>query len=477
MADYLNLYIGGSWTAPVAGGVLEIRSPHDGSLVGRAAEASREDVDHAVAAARAAFDHGPWPALAPEARQQAVRRFNELHAARAEQIARLITAENGTPSWFTQALQASLAEQTNAYLRAAQAQRWEERVESPTGQAALVRREPVGVVAAVIPWNAPHQSALVKVIPALLAGCTIILKVSPETALDGLLLGELFTAAGFPEGVISILPAGRETSEHLISHPGVDKVAFTGSTAAGRRIASIAAGQLKRVSLELGGKSATIALDDADPSAVARGVPAATFVNNGESCVAQTRLLVPRSRYEEYVDAVANVARQVTVGDPANPASFIGPMVTAAQKAKVQSYIQSGIDEGARLVAGGLGAPDGLDHGNYVRPTVFADVDNKMRIAQEEIFGPVLVIIAFDDDDDAVRIANDSPYGLSGGVWSADHERALNVARRIRTGTFTVNGAQMGYEAPFGGYKSSGFGREFGSAGLNQYVELKHISL
>jgi acyl-CoA reductase-like NAD-dependent aldehyde dehydrogenase len=314
-----------------------------------------------------------------------------------------------------------------------------------------VRREPVGVVAAVIPWNAPHQSALVKVIPALLAGCTVILKPSPETALDGLLLGELFTEAGFPEGVVSILPAGRETSEYLISHPGIDKVAFTGSTAAGRRIASIAAGQLKRVSLELGGKSATIALDDADPSAVARGVPAATFVNNGESCIAQTRLLVPRSRYEEFVDAVAAVARQLTVGDPADPASFIGPPVTAAQKAKVQSYIQSGIDDGACLVVGGPGAPEGLEQGNYVRPTVFADVDNK--------------------------IANDSPYGLSGGVWSANRERALSVARRIRTGTFTVNGAHSSFDAPFGGYKSSGFGREMGIAGLNQYIELKTITL
>ncbi|MBM9504163.1 aldehyde dehydrogenase [Actinacidiphila acididurans] len=477
MPDFDNLFIGGRWVAPVDGGAFEVRSPHDGSLVGRAAQASPADVDRAVAAAREAFDNGPWPNLAPEARQEVVRRFNALHAARAEETARLITAENGTPAWFTQSLQASLAEQTDAYLRAAEAYPWEEKVESPGGSVSLVRREPAGVVAAVIPWNAPHQSALVKMIPALLAGCTVVLKASPETALDGLLLGEVFAEAGFPEGVVSILPAGRESSEYLVSHPGVDKIAFTGSTAAGRRIASIAGEQLKRVSLELGGKSASIVLDDADLSAVAQAAPLLAFSNNGESCVGHTRLLVPRSRYEEFVAAVAEAAGRVTVGDPADPATFVGPLVTAVQKERVQSYIQSGIDEGARLVVGGLGAPEGLEQGNYVRPTVFADADNSMRIAREEIFGPVLVIIPFEDDEDAVRIANDSPYGLGGGVWTADRERGLAVARRIRTGTFMVNGARGGFDAPFGGYKNSGIGREFGPAGLGHYVELKSIAL
>ncbi|MFC4035965.1 aldehyde dehydrogenase [Streptomyces polygonati] len=476
MVDFDKLFIGGQWVAPAANGTIEVRSPHDDTLVGRAAQATDEDVDRAVAVARSAFDEGTWPTLAPEARQALVRRFNELHAARATEIAALITAENGSPAWFTQSVQASLQAQTDAYLRAAETFGWERKLTSPDGARSLVRSEPVGVVAAVIPWNAPHQSALVKMIPALLAGCTVILKASPETALDGLLLGEIFAEAGFPEGVVSILPAGRETSEYLVSHPGVDKIAFTGSTTAGRRIASIAGQQLKRVSLELGGKSASIVLDDADLDVVAQVSPQLAFGNNGESCVAHTRLLVPRSRYEEVVAAVAAAAEQVTVGDPADPATFVGPLVTAVQKERVQAYIQSGIDEGARLVVGGLGAPDGLDQGNYVRPTVFADVDNSMRVAQEEIFGPVLVIIPFDDEDDAVRIANDSPYGLGGGVWTTDPDRGLALARRIRTGTFLVNGAPFGFDAPFGGFKASGIGREFGASGLGHYVELKNIA-
>ncbi|MET9088657.1 aldehyde dehydrogenase [Streptomyces sp. NPDC004237] len=477
MINYEKLYIGGRWVAPSLDERIEVRSPHDHSLVGRAAQAAPADVDAAVASARQAFDHSPWPALPPERRRALVARFNELHAARAHEIAALVTSENGSPAWFTQSLQTSLTEQTAAYLRSSESFGWEEEVTSPSGARSLVRREPVGVVAAVIPWNAPHQSALVKVIPALLAGCTVILKVAPETPLDGLLLGELFTEAGFPDGVVSILPAGRETSEYLVSHPGIDKIAFTGSTRAGRRIAAIAGEHLKRVSLELGGKSASIVLDDADLDTVAGAAPLLAFANSGQSCVAHTRLLVPRSRYEDFVAAVAAAAEQVTVGDPADPRHMVGPLVTAAQKERVESYIRSGLDDGARLVVGGLGAPEGLEQGNYVKPTVFADVDNSMRIAREEIFGPVLVVIPYEDEEDAVRIANDSPYGLGGGVWTTDAERGLAVARRVRTGTFLVNGAPIGFDAPFGGYKASGVGREFGTVGLSQYVEHKSISV
>jgi aldehyde dehydrogenase (NAD+) len=316
-------------------------------------------------------------------------RFNELHAARTTEIAELVTAKNGTPSWFTSSLQSGVAEQTAAYLRAATDFGWEERTPGQNGTTTVLRREPVGVVAAVIPWNAPHQSALVKVIPALLAGCTVILKPSPETALDGLLLGEVFEAAGFPKGVVSITPADRATSEYLVSHRDINKVAFTGSTAAGRRIASVAGDQLKRCSLELGGKSASIVLEDADLDRVVAAVPFMAFVNNGESCAAHTRLLIPRSRYDDFVPAVIGATEAVTVGDPAAPSTFVGPLVTAVQQQGVLGYIQAGIDEGARLVVGGLGMPDGLTTGNYVRPTVFVDVDNSMRIAQEEIFGPV----------------------------------------------------------------------------------------
>jgi aldehyde dehydrogenase (NAD+) len=475
--DYEKLFIGGRWSEPTAE-LLEIRSPHDGSLVGRAAQASTADVDLAVQAARDAFDHGPWPRMAPAERQAVVARFAELHAARAEELAALVTSENGSALWFTSWTQATLVpEQTSAYLRAAESFGWEQPLDPASASGPLLRREPVGVVAAVIPWNAPHQSALVKMVPALLAGCTVILKASPETALDALALGDLFTEAGVPEGVVSILPADRATSEYLVSHAGIDKIAFTGSTAAGRRIASIAGEQLKRVSLELGGKSAAIVLEDANLEAVTEGLKYQSFGNNSESCVAHTRILAPRSRYEEVVTAVKTLAESLTVGDPLDPSTWIGPMVRADQQQRVQSYIELGIKEGARLVTGGPDVPAGLEDGFYVQPTVFADVDNNMRIAQEEIFGPVLVIIPFEDEDDAVRIANDSPYGLGGGVWTADREHGLDIARRIRTGMVTINGADPGSEAPFGGYKASGIGREFGAAGLTHYVELKTIAV
>ncbi len=340
-----------------------------------------------------------------------------------------------------------------------------------------MRREPIGVVAAVIPWNSPFSAALAKVIPALLAGNTVVLKVSPENSLSMGLLAELLERVGLPEGVISVLPADRETSEYLVSHPDVDKVAFTGSSRAGRRIASIAGEQLKRVSLELGGKSAAVVLDDADVQLAVQGLKFASLLNNGEACIAQTRVLAPRSRYEEVVTALKDLVESLKVGDPSDPDTFIGPMVRPDQQQRVREYIELGIREGARLVTGGPQVPAGLEGGNYVTPTVFADVDNSMRIAQEEIFGPVLVVIPYEDEDDAVRIANDSEYGLSGGVWSADQAHALAVARRLRTGTVTVNRAPIAFDGPFGGYKASGIGREYGAVGLGQYVEYKTVTL
>ncbi|MGV9356708.1 aldehyde dehydrogenase [Streptomyces misionensis] len=479
MITYEHLYIGGHWVEPTKKELLEVRSPHDRSLVGMAAEATPPDVDLAVAAAREAFDEGPWPLLTPAERQEIIIRFRDLYAERAEEIADLTTAENGSARWFTGWTASALSQQTDAFLRAAAAMKWEEempRTDEATGRV-LVRREPVGVVAAVIPWNAPHQSALVKMVPALLAGCTVVLKSSPENALVTLLLGEIFTKAGVPKGVVSILPADRETSEYLVSHPGIDKIAFTGSTRAGQTIASIAGRQLKRVSLELGGKSAAIVREDADLDALVEGLKFLSFANNGEACVAHTRILVHRSRYDEAVAKLKDLLESLTVGDPFAADTFIGPMVRADQQERVRSYIETGIREGARLVTGGPEVPEGLEGGHYVKPTLFADVDNSMRIAQEEIFGPVLVVIPFDDDDQAVRIANDSPFGLGGGVWTADETRALEIARRIRTGTFSVNGAPFSLDAPFGGFKNSGIGREFGMVGLTQYIEYKTIAV
>ncbi|MFF2847359.1 aldehyde dehydrogenase [Streptomyces sp. NPDC058001] len=473
---YKELLIGGRWVAPASERVFEIRSPHDGRLVGRVPEAVQQDVDRAVSAARRAFDEGPWPRMTPSGRAEVITRFARLHRAETEELAALTTAENGSAIWFTRMLQNIVNDRTDDFLRLAADHPWEEELVDASGFRTLVRREPVGVVAAVIPWNAPQQSALVKLIPALLAGNTVVLKPSPETALDGVRLGELFAEAGLPEGVLSVLPADREVSEYLVGHPGIDKVAFTGSTVAGRKIASVATGQLKRVSLELGGKSAAIILEDADLDRVVEGIRYGSFSNNGEACVALTRVLAPRSRYEEIVAALGALTASLKVGDPSDPETFIGPMVREGQRDRVQSYITSGIEDGARLVTGGPGAPEGLESGYYVRPTLFADVDNAMRIAQEEIFGPVVVVIPYEDEADAIRIANDSPYGLNGAVFTADPVHGVEVARAVRTGGFTVNGAPRHWDAPFGGYKDSGFGREYGRHGIDAYTELKAIA-
>ncbi|WP_189935264.1 aldehyde dehydrogenase [Streptomyces sulfonofaciens] len=475
-----RLYLGGTWTAPSGDALLDLHSPHDQRLIGRAAQALPADVDRAVAAARAAFDDGPWPRTDPKERQDVIARFNELREAHADDIARLITQERGNPRWFNTAGQQGLRRQALAYLKAAREFGWEEVLEPSVADVpfqSVLRREPAGVVAAVIPWNSPFSAALAKVIPALLAGCTVVLKVSPENSLSMMLLADLFDEVGLPEGVLSILPADRETSEYLVAHPGIDKIAFTGSTRAGRSIASVAGGQLKRVSLELGGKSAVIILPDADLETAVPALKYSSLANNGEACIAQTRVLAPRSRYEEVVTALKDLLEGLKVGDPSQEDTFIGPLVRADQQERVRAYIRLGVEEGARLVTGGPESPEGLEQGNYVKPTLFADVDNSMRIAQEEIFGPVLVVIPYDDEDDAVRIANDSEYGLSGGVWTADAARGLSVARRVRTGTFTVNGAPISFDGPFGGFKHSGTGREYGAVGLGEYVELKTITV
>ncbi|WP_328513314.1 aldehyde dehydrogenase [Streptomyces mirabilis] len=480
MITYDRLFIGGSWAEPSNPELLDIASPHDRSVVGRATQAHPADIDRAVAAARASFEAGAWRLTPPAERIAVLRRFNALREKNAEKIARLISLENGSAGWFTRAGQPGLTRQANAYLKAAEQFGWEETL-VPSDPASpvrsVVRREAIGVVAAVIPWNSPFSSATSKIIPALVAGNSVVLKVSPENSLSMGFLAELLEQVGLPEGVISVLPADRETSEYLVSHKDVDKIAFTGSTRAGRRIASIAGEQLKRVSLELGGKSAAIILPDADIEKAVAGVKFGSLLNNGESCIAQTRILAPRSRYEVVVAALKELVESLKVGDPNDPDTFIGPMIRPDQQERVRTYIQLGIEEGARLVAGGPQIPEGLEKGNYVTPTVFADVDNSMRIAQEEIFGPVLVVIAYDDEDDAVRIANDSEYGLSGGVWSSDEERALTVARRVRTGTITVNGASVAFDGPFGGFKASGIGREYGAVGLGTYTEYKTITV
>lgn len=472
------LFIGGTWARPATDAVLEVISPHSEQVVARVPEGSTADIDAAVAAARKAFDEGPWPRMSPQERIDIVANLSGLYAARLDEMATIISTEMGSPISFSSLAQAPAPwMQIEAFLGIAREFPWESTRPGVLGTDVLVRHEPVGVVAAIPPWNVPQFTVLSKLVPALLTGCTVVVKPAPETPLDCYLLAELLVEAGVPEGVVSIVAGGREVGGHLVRHAGVDKVAFTGSTAAGRLIGSICGQQLKRVSLELGGKSAAIVLDDADEATTIEGLKFLGVMNSGQACVAQTRVLVSRERHDAFADALASAIGGMVVGDPMDPATEIGPMVARRQQERVASYIRIGQDEGAKLLTGGDGVPDGLNTGWYVRPTVFANVDNRMRIAQEEIFGPVLSVIPYDDVADAVRIANDSEYGLAGTVWTADHEAGLEVARGVRTGTYGINTYTMDFAAPFGGYKASGTGREFGPEGLAQYTELKSVYL
>jgi aldehyde dehydrogenase (NAD+) len=476
MRTHEQLFIGGEWVAPAGTGTIDVISPHSEELVGRVPEGTETDIDRAVTAARDAFDNGEWSRMAPAERAEIVQNFSNLYAAQMMEMAAIVTEEMGSPISFSQLAQSPAPwMMLTAFLQIAAEYPWEERRAGVLGSDVIVRHEGVGVVGAIVPWNVPQFVTMSKLAPALLAGCSIVIKPSPETPLDAFFMAQLLEEAGIPKGVVSVVPAGREVGEHLVRHPGVDKIAFTGSTAAGRKIASICGEQLKRCSLELGGKSAAIILDDADLGATIEGLKFASLMNNGQACVAQTRILASNERYAEVVDALGTMVGGLAVGDPNDPATEVGPLVAERQQERVEKYIALGQEEGAKVVVGGNGRPAGLEKGWYVQPTVFADVTNDMRIAQEEIFGPVLAVIPYDNVDDAVRIANDSEYGLAGSVWTADVDLGLDIARRVRTGTYGINQYTMDFIAPFGGYKGSGIGREFGREGLEHYLELKSI--
>ena len=478
MEERRRLFIGGAWTAPSGGDRIDVISPHTEKPIAAVAAAGSEDVGRAVAAARRAQDEGPWPRLDPAERIAAVRRLAELYRPRRREMAQLITSEMGSPISFSKFSQATLPMMLlDAFADIATSFPWEEVRRGVFGPDVLVRREPCGVVAAIVPWNVPLFLMVGKLAPALLAGCSIVIKPAPETPLDALLFAELIAEAGLPADLVSILPGDGTVGEALVKHPGVDRVSFTGSTAVGRRIAAACGASLKKASLELGGKSAAIVLDDADPATVAQGIKVAGLMNSGQACVAQTRILVPAARNDEFLDALAAMVAGLAVGDPEDPATEIGPLVSRRQQERVRSYIEDGAREGARLVIGGSERPAGAACGWYVQPTLFADVDNRMKIAREEIFGPVLSVIPYRDDEEAIRIANDSEYGLSGSVWTADGQRGLAIARRVRSGSFGVNQPySMDPAAPFGGVKNSGIGRELGREGLDAYVDLKAIS-
>ncbi|NUW41996.1 aldehyde dehydrogenase [Nonomuraea rhodomycinica] len=472
MREYTQLYIGGRWTAPATGQVIEVVSPHTEEVVGRAPEGSPADMDRAVAAAREAFDSGPWPRMSPAERAGALGRLAAAYEARRGEMAETITAEMGCTLAFSQLAQAPMAHAVLSFYAGLGDSLVVESERQGLFAPITVRREPVGVVAAIVPWNTPQFLTMTKMAPALLAGCTVVVKPAPETPLDAQLLAELVDEAGLPPGVVGIVPAGRETGEHLVRHPGVDKVAFTGSTAAGRRIGALCAERVRRCSLELGGKSAAILLDDADLDSYIAWLPMTSFIISGQGCIAQTRVLVRRDRVQEVLDRLSQACRAMRMGDPFDPATELGPLATARQRDRVEGYIRLGREEGAELVVGG--GRRGFERGWYVEPTVFLG-DNTMRVAREEIFGPVLVVIPYEDEEDAVRLANDSEYGLGGSVWTRDAERGLAVARRVRTGVCALNGFLLDPAAPFGGFKASGMGRELGPEGLDGYLEYKSI--
>jgi aldehyde dehydrogenase (NAD+) len=466
----LQFYIDGKWVDPVTPKTANVINPATEEVAGRISLGSADDVDNAVAAAKAAFDR--YSVTTREQRIALLERILDVFARRHEDVAQAIMEEMGAPWKFAKNAQAASGPQhIQAAIDVLRTYEFEEALGTTR-----VRKEAIGPCALITPWNWPMNQVAVKVAPALAAGCTMVLKPSELAPFDAMIFAEILDEAGVPPGVFNLVNGdGASVGAALSSHPDIAMVSFTGSTRAGVAVAQNAAPTVKRVAQELGGKSANIILDDADlEKAVSRGA-SACFDNAGQSCNAPTRMLVPRGRLEEAAAIAAKRAAATTPGEPQNESTRMGPVVSETQWKKVQDLIQKGIDEGATLVAGGIGRPAGLDKGWYVKPTVFAGVRNEMTIAREEIFGPVLSIIPYDDEDDAVRIANDTPYGLSGYVTSSDLERARRIAARLRTGMVHINGAPLDALAPFGGYKYSGNGREWGARGLDEFLEVKSI--
>jgi len=468
-----KLFIGGQWVAPHGRETIDVHNAGNGEVMGRIPAGDAADADAAVKAARSAFDS--WSNSSPASRAEFLEKISAGLKARADELARTIAQEVGMPLKMSSRIQAGLPIANFAnYAKILKDYAFEERVGN-----SLVVREPAGVAVAITPWNYPLHQITLKVAPALAAGCTVVLKPSEVAPFNAFILAEVIEAAGLPKGVFNLVTGfGPTVGEALVKHPDVDVVSFTGSTRAGKRISELAAQSVKRVALELGGKSASVILDDADLAAAVKSTVNGCYLNSGQTCTALTRMLVPDSLYEQAKTIAAEVAKGFTVGDPLQESTKLGPLSSQAQLERVRSYIKKGQQEGAELVAGGAEPPEGVPAGGYyVRPTVFGRVKNSMTIAQEEIFGPVLSIIPYRDEEEAVRIANDTVYGLAGAVWSKDEARAQRVARRIRAGQVDVNGGAFNMNAPFGGFKQSGHGREAGRYGLEEFLEYKSLQL
>jgi acyl-CoA reductase-like NAD-dependent aldehyde dehydrogenase len=471
--NYDELVVDGKRVRAHGTGRIEVIDPATERRLGSIADGDAADVELAVRSAGRAFRSAEWAGLSADERGKLLERLADVLEKHAIEIGQLITAENGMPVSALGGFQGHAVSAAVAYRYFAQIGRdftYEDLRPSNT----LVRREPLGVVGVIAPWNGPQTLVAWKLAPALAAGCTAVIKPAPETTLDAFLLMDAIAEAGFPPGVVNLITGGRETGAALVEHPGVNKIAFTGSTAAGRAIAAACGAALKPVTLELGGKSAAVLLDDADVDLFASLVPEISAKNSGQVCYSCTRILAPRSRYDEVVEAIVEKMRLGAVGDPMSEATVYGPLVASRQRDRVEGYIAAGRAQGARVALGG-GRPADLERGWFVEPTVFDHVSNDMKIAREEIFGPVLSVIPYDGEDEAVAIANDSEYGLGGSVFSADPTRGLAVARRIETGTVGVNGYGIKLDAPFGGVKSSGLGRELGPEGFAAYVQYKSI--
>ncbi len=467
-----KIYINGEWVAPVGTQMIEVINSTTEEVMGRIPECTAEDVNRAVSAARAAFD--AWSVTPAGDRAAIIGRIAEGLKNRINEIAGIIANEVGMPLPLATAVQAGMpAMVMGSYAKLLGDYQFEEQVGN-----SLIVKEPVGVIGCITPWNYPLHQVVAKVAPAIAAGCTVVLKPSEVAPLTAFILAEIMHDAGLPAGVFNLVTGfGPVVGEAIAAHPDIDMVSFTGSTRAGKRVSEVAAQTVKRVALELGGKSASVVLDDADLQKAVSSSVGNCYFNSGQTCSAHTRLLVPKSKYDEAVEIAKATAEKFNVGDPRTGEAKLGPLVSKTQQERVRSYINKGIEEGATLITGGAEQPEGLEKGFFVKPTVFANVNNEMTIAQEEIFGPVLSIIAYEDEEEAVRIANDTVYGLAGGVWSGDDERAKRVARRIRAGQIDINGGKFNPLAPFGGFKQSGHGREMGKFGFEEYLEIKSLQL